>query len=53
MADCAGTASILVLTGETSREALDRSSIRPTYVLDSVRDIPRMLERARARAKMR
>ena len=39
MADCAGIASILVLTGETSREDLVGSDIKPTYVMDSVADI--------------
>jgi HAD superfamily hydrolase (TIGR01457 family) len=39
MAEDAGTASILVLSGETSREDLERSGMRPTHVLDSVKDI--------------
>jgi arabinose operon protein AraL len=39
MAQRAGTASALVLTGVTRREALSRSSIRPDYVLESVADI--------------
>ncbi|MBR4503445.1 MAG: HAD hydrolase-like protein [Candidatus Methanomethylophilaceae archaeon] len=43
MADCAGIASILVLTGETSREDLDGSGIKPTYVLNSVADIPKII----------
>jgi NagD protein len=43
MADCAGIASILVLTGETSRADLEGSDIRPTYVLDSVADIPKII----------
>ena len=39
----AGTDTILVLSGETSREDLEASDIRPTYVLDSVADIPKLL----------
>lgn len=39
MADCAGTASILVLTGETSLEDLEKSDINPTFVAGSVADI--------------
>ncbi|AMK13234.1 HAD-superfamily hydrolase [methanogenic archaeon mixed culture ISO4-G1] len=39
----AGTDTILVLSGETSREDLEASDIRPTYVLDSVADIPGLL----------
>ena len=34
-----GMPSILVLTGETKEEDLEGSAVRPTYVLDSVRDI--------------
>ncbi len=44
MADCAGISSILVLTGETSREDLDRSSVKPTFVLDSVANISDILD---------
>jgi HAD superfamily hydrolase (TIGR01457 family) len=44
MALSAGTASILVLTGETSIEDLRASGKSPTHVLDSVADIPGLLE---------
>jgi HAD superfamily hydrolase (TIGR01457 family) len=44
MAISAGTASILVLTGETSVEDLEASGKSPTHVLDSVADIPGLLE---------
>lgn len=44
MAVRAGTASILVLSGETSEEQLMMSDIRPTHVLGSVADIPALLE---------
>lgn len=44
MAVQAGTASILVLTGETSMADLEMSDIRPTHTLQSVADIPGHLE---------
>ena len=44
MAVRAGTASILVLSGETSEEQLRMSDIRPTHVLRSVADISALLE---------
>lgn len=44
MAVRAGTASILVLSGETSEEQLRMSDIRPTHILRSVADIPALLE---------
>ena len=44
MAISAGTASILVLSGETTREMLEASGKNPTYVLGSVAEIPDMLE---------
>ena len=44
MAIRAGTGSILVLSGETTRETLEASGKHPTYVLDSVADIPALLE---------
>ena len=44
MGELAGIATILVLSGETSRKDLEVSGIKPTYVLDSVKDIPDMLE---------
>ncbi|MGN0098367.1 MAG: HAD-IIA family hydrolase [Candidatus Methanomethylophilaceae archaeon] len=44
MAVRAGTASILVLTGETSEDDLKMSDIRPTHVLASVAEIPSRLE---------
>ena len=44
MGQDAGITSILVLSGETSRDDLNSSDVKPTYVLDSVADIPSMLE---------
>ena len=44
MAVRAGTASILVLSGETTRGMLESSGRHPTHVLDSVADIPALLE---------
>lgn len=43
MASEACISSILVLTGETSKKDLETSEIKPTYVLESVSDIPRFL----------
>jgi HAD superfamily hydrolase (TIGR01450 family) len=43
MASDAHISSILVLTGETSKKDLETSEIEPTYVLESVSDIPRFL----------
>jgi len=43
MAVSAGTQSILVLTGETTRSDLESSEVVPTVVLDSVADIPALL----------
>ena len=45
MADRAGIASVLVLSGETSREDLERSDVKPSFVLDSVADIASILDR--------
>ncbi len=44
MGELAGIATILVLSGETSRAELQESGMRPTHVLDSVADIPSLLE---------
>ncbi|HOT51308.1 MAG TPA: HAD-IA family hydrolase, partial [Candidatus Hydrogenedentes bacterium] len=44
MAYNAGTVSILVLSGETTREDLARAERRPDYVFDSVRELHRHLE---------
>lgn len=49
MAAKAGTQSILVLSGETDRAMLDGSDVRPTLVLDSVADIPGIIEGSRSR----
>lgn len=38
-----GFVSVLVLSGETAREDVARSKVKPDYVLDAVRDIPDML----------
>jgi len=43
MASDAGIASILVLSGETSASDLVDSDVKPTYILDSVAEIPSML----------
>ena len=43
MANRAGMTSVLVLTGVTDRETLDRSSIQPDYVLESIADIDRVV----------
>lgn len=45
MAHDAGTKSILVLSGETRREDLEGSELRPTHIVGSVADIPTLLER--------
>ena len=34
-----GYQSLLVLSGETTKEMLDASGIKPTFVFDSIRDI--------------
>lgn len=44
MGNLAGITSILVLSGETSRSDLEGSDVRPTVILDSVADIPALLE---------
>jgi len=40
MGQCAGMDTALVLTGVTTREMLAQSELRPTYVLESVADVP-------------
>jgi HAD superfamily hydrolase (TIGR01457 family) len=40
----AGISTILVLSGETSKADLQASDVHPTFVLDSVADIPDMLD---------
>lgn len=47
MANDAGTESIMVLTGEAKRSDLKDSNIQPTYVVDSVADIPDLILRIR------
>jgi ribonucleotide monophosphatase NagD (HAD superfamily) len=44
MGNLAKIDTILVLSGETSRDELEGSSVVPTHVLDSVADIPALLE---------
>ena len=44
MAVSAGTQSILVLSGETDREMLSRWGKNPTAVVESVADIPGMVD---------
>ena len=38
-----GFVSVLVLTGETDREMLAESEVKPDYVLEAVRDIPKAI----------
>ena len=38
-----GFVSVLVLTGETSRADVERSRVKPDYILEAVRDIPGLL----------
>lgn len=38
-----GFVSALVLTGETSRADVERSRVKPDYILEAVRDIPELL----------
>lgn len=40
----AGCDTVAVLTGETSREEIDSSSYKPTYVLESIKDLPSVLK---------
>lgn len=44
MAQRAGAASALVLTGVTRRESLAHSSVQPDYVLESVADLSRLVD---------
>jgi len=39
----AGVTTVLVLTGVTSRDAAAHVEPRPTYVLDSIADLPALL----------
>jgi HAD superfamily hydrolase (TIGR01457 family) len=43
MAAYAGTDSVLVLTGETQMSDLDKSEVKPTYVVGSVVEIPDLI----------
>lgn len=47
MAHDAGTASIMVLTGEASADDVVEGGTEPTYILDSVADIPELVMRER------
>lgn len=38
-----GFVSVLVLSGETTREAADKSKIKPDYILNCVKEIPKLL----------
>ena len=38
-----GALSVLVRTGKYSDEALERSSVKPDYVVDSIADVPQLL----------
>lgn len=46
MGHAAGMDTALVLTGVTTRERLARSELKPTYVMDSVTEILRLIESA-------
>jgi len=41
-----GALSVLVRTGKYSDEALERSSVKPDYLVDSIADVPQLLVRA-------
>ena len=41
----AGIDSVCVLTGEATKEDIEKSDYKPTYVLDSVKDLPNLLRR--------
>ncbi len=45
MASNAGTASVLVLTGEAKASDIEGSDAKPTYVIDSVADMPGLLSK--------
>lgn len=53
MAIDAGTRSVLVLSGETDRALLERSGLRPTYVLDSVADLLPLVDRLETERRAR
>ena len=44
MAAYAGIDSIMVLSGEAKRSDLDGSELKPTYIVDSVADVPALLK---------
>ncbi len=46
MAENAGTRSVLVLSGEATREDLEGSGLSPTAVVGSVADIPALIEKS-------
>ena len=43
MAACAGTESVLVLTGETRMSDLDGSEVKPTHIVGAVAEIPDLI----------
>jgi HAD superfamily hydrolase (TIGR01450 family) len=49
MARAAGAVGILVLTGETTRDQAERADPRPSYILEDVGELARLLARSRSR----
>ena len=41
----AGIISVMVLSGETKMEDLEKYSYRPTYIIDSIKDLPELLKK--------
>jgi len=53
MARAAGALGILVLTGETTREEAENADPRPSYILENVGELGRLLARSRSREAVR
>lgn len=43
----ANVETVAVLSGETNKEEINNSSYKPTYILDSVADLPNLLDKAK------
>ena len=41
----AGVTSVMVLSGETKMEDLEKYSYRPTYIIDSIKELPELLKK--------
>ena len=41
----AGVDSVMVLSGETTMEDLKNYDYRPTYILDSIKDLPSLIKK--------